>query len=332
MQDAMDTKVRRLGLLAAVLLTMLAASAVAASGASAACSPRVCVDVVSNPTTVSPSVAPFFNFVSYEVSVTNQASSTATHVTLSDALTELGTLVSATTTQGTCTSTSASAACAFGSVRSGGRVTVTILVQAPEVEGQVTSKATVSFDEGDNDNPPGNGKQDTVTASASTPVAAIDGAAVSLVPSNTEVRLDTDPTGADVATPENQNIGKARVPASNHPPITAALNEESGPFTCPKKVLCRAGDWVRAQIPGTFDPALEFELHWSKTLALPKQSTKNLAVLHTDCLVTCPVTVISIRCSSSNPLPKELPCLSNVAETASEFRATLHSKKNGYMR
>lgn len=332
MQDAMEATVRRLRLLAAVALAMLAASAMAASGASAApcnpLNPRICVDVVRNSDTVRPSTPESPKFVSYGVVITNEAPSNATHVILSDALTELGTIVSATPTAGTCTSTSASAACTFGSVPSGGSVTVTILVRAPDGVGSITNAASVSFDEGINDNPGSAGKQDTVTSSASTAVTN-DGPAVSLVPSNTEVRLDSDTSGAAAATPQNPNLGKARVPASIHQPVTAILNEDPGPFTCPKKVICRAGAWVRAQIPLTFDPPLEFELHWSKTLALPQQTAKNLAVLHTDCLVTCPVTVISTRCSSP---PTQLPCLSDVAETATEFRATLHSRTNGYMR
>jgi hypothetical protein len=70
---------------------------------------------------------------------------------------------------------------------------------------------------------------------------------------------------------------------------------------------------------------------------VPKQQTvKNLAVLHTDCIVACPKTtvvqVISRRCTSPDPAPGELPCLSGVEETATEFRATLHSSENGYMR
>ena len=137
--------------------------------------------------------------------------------------------------------------------------------------------------------------------------------------------------GAVIVHPDMQ----ARVPASDHPPLTASLNEDPAPFVCPKKVICRNGAWVHADIGDgrAFSPALEFELHWSKALVPKQQTVKNLAVLKTKCLAGCgdPI-VISRRCSSSNPAPGELPCLSGVEETATEFRATLHSSENGYMR
>jgi uncharacterized repeat protein (TIGR01451 family) len=339
MQDAMEPTVRRLWRGAGVALATLALSAAMASGASAApvcgtTAPQVCVDLVGTPATVSPSTALSPTFVSYDVSVVNQATRTVTHVTLANTLPAGSTLVSATPSTGTCAAGADGVSCAFGSVPSGGRVTATILVRAPEVEGQVADTVTVRFDEGFNDSPTADPKQDTVTTSTPTLVAAVAGEAASLVPSGAEVRLDTDPTRVDVATPQDPNIGKARVPASVHPTISATLDEENAPFTCPNKQICRDGAWVHADIGDgqAFSPALEFELHWSQILVPAKQSVKNLAVLHTACLVGCPIEVVSRRCSSSNPAPAELPCLSGVVETASDFRATLHSKTNGYMR
>jgi uncharacterized repeat protein (TIGR01451 family) len=337
MQDATQATARSLRPVVAVLLTVLAASAVTAPAVSAApvcgvTGPQVCVDVTGTPGTVPPSTALAPTFVSYDVSVANQAPNTVTHVVLSDTLPDGSTLVSVTPSTGTCASSGGVVQCAFGALKSGAAVTATILVQAPQFLGEVANAATVSFDESFNDSPAADPKQDTVTASALTLVAPLAGAAASVVPSGAEVRLDTDPTGTDVASPQDANIGKVRVPASAHPAITASLNEETAPVSCPKKVLCRTGAWVHAQIPGTFSPALEFELHWSTLLAPPQQSAKNLAVLHTDCLVGCPIEVVSRRCSSSSPAPTELPCLSGVVETPAEFRATLHSKTNGYMR
>lgn len=336
MQDALEATARRLAVFAALLVATLAVSAATAPNASAACGvtgPLVCVDVAGSSATVSPSTQSLTGllptFVSYDVTITNQAKSTVTHVALSDAVAG-GTLVSTAPSTGTCTPDGAQ--CTFGSVPSGGRVTATITVRAPLAEGQIANTATVSFDEAFNDGPTADPKQDTVAATATTLVQAVAGEAASLVPSGQEVQLDTDPTHADATTPQDANIGHARVPASAHPAINATLNEETAPFSCPKKVICRTGAWLHADIPGTFTPALEFTLHWNKVLVLPQQSVKNLAVLHTACLTGCAIEVISARCSSSNPAPAELPCLSDVVETASEFRATLHSRTNGYMR
>lgn len=334
MQAAVVATARRLRLAAVLFLGVLAVSAATAPGASAApcnpITPRICVAVVASSGTVTPSTATLPKFVSYDVKITNEATSTATHVTLTDALTDLGTIVSATPTTGTCTSTTASATCAFGSVPSNGGVTVTILVRAPDGEGQVTNAASVSFDEGINDNPANTGKQDTVTASASSLVTTT-GPAVSLVPSNTDVQLDTDTT-TQTTTPGNPNIGRANVPASIHAPITASLEEVPGTTPCPKKEICRSGAWLHATIPGTFSPALEFTLHWNKSLVPKSQSTKNLDVLKTECLTGCPVVVISRRCTATSPPTPGNPCLTNVEEDANEFRATVLSSENGYMR
>jgi hypothetical protein len=205
-------------------------------------------------------------------------------------------------------------------------------VLAPLTAADVTNTATVSFDESFNDSPGADPKQDTVAASAPTHVAAVQGAATSVVPSDTAVQLDTDPTRQDVTTPANPNIGRARVPASAHDPITASLEEQNAAFTCPKKEICRSGAWLHAVIPGTFSPALEFTLHWNKSLVPKSQSTKNLNVLKTECLTGCPVVVISRRCTSSTPPTPRNPCLTNIAEDANEFRATVLSSENGYMR
>jgi uncharacterized repeat protein (TIGR01451 family) len=337
MQDAMPATARRLRPLAAMLVMTLLAFAATAAGASATSSPcgptdpaRVCVLNVGTPGTVSPWTVDFPTFVSYTVTVKNRASSTATHAALSDALPVGTNLTSVTTDTGLCTSGLTVVNCAFGSLASGVTATVTILVEAPQVEGTVTNTATVSFDEGPADTPANPGKQDTVTAAEPTTVVA--GAAVSLVPSGVEVRIDTSPTHAASATPADRTIGKALVPASQHDPVTASLNEEPAAISCPKNQICRSGDWVHAVIPGTFSAPdeLRFELHWSKLLVPKQQTVKNLAVLHAACAVGCLPVVVSRRCSASDPVITE--CLSDVVETATEFRATLHSKTNGYMR
>jgi uncharacterized repeat protein (TIGR01451 family) len=344
MQDVVEATARRLRLAAALFLATLAVFAVAAPGASAEqCStsgPRVCVNVVSDPAppvTVSPSTAAFPTFISYAVSISNEGTNTATHVTLSDALPVGSTFVSASPSLGTCANITGAVECSFGPLKSGATVTATILVNAPGSSGTVTNTATVSFDEGFSDSPFPDPKQDKVTASAVTDVEGDVGTAKSLVPSGQAVGLDTDPTHADVATPQDKNIGQARVPASVHAPFIATLEEVTARFQCPMKVICRDGAWLHADIPGTFEPdPLVFTIHWNRGLVPKQQTTDNLAVLHTDCIVACPkkpvIEVISKRCSSPDPAPSELPCLSDVVATDTEFKATLHSKTNGYMR
>jgi hypothetical protein len=348
MQDAMEPTVRRLARVAATVLTLLVACGATATGASAAevcgtLGPHVCVNVSGTPSSVSPSrSADLPSFISYVVTIRNDAPNTVTHVTLHDAITGGALAPPATPSTGTCVSGAAVVDCVLGSLASGASVTVTIVAKAPvaglaALPSSVANTATARFDEGVNDANTA-AKQDTVTASETTIVEAQAGSAASFVPSGAEVVIDTDPTLKDSASPTDPNIGKARVRPSPHPAITASLDEVTAPFVCPKKVICRAGAWVHADIGNglEFTPALEFELHWSKVLASRQQTTKNLAVLHTDCIVSCPPgtvpEVVSRRCTSADPPPAELPCLSGVAETATEFRATLHSRTNGYMR
>jgi hypothetical protein len=148
------------------------------------------------------------------------------------------------------------------------------------------------------------------------------------------VRLDTSPTHATSASPADQTIGKALVPASPHAALTASLKEDPSPFACPKKVICRNGPWVFANIGnGTVFPAvsaLQFELHWSKLLVSKLQTVKNLVVLHAACPVGCTPVQVSRRCAPADPLITE--CLTDVVESATEFKATLHARSNGYMR
>jgi uncharacterized repeat protein (TIGR01451 family) len=341
MQDAVEATARRLRLAAALIFATLGVVAVTAPGASAASgcgdpTARICVQVTGSSDTVSPSVVTP-NFVSYTVLITNQGKSNATHVTLTDTV-AVGAFVSANPSTGTCSPVPGGTTCAFGSVPSGASVKATILApapaQLPAPPAGITNSATVSIDEGVNDGPTPDPKQDTFTASATT-VAAPAGTADSLVPSNTEVQIDTDPTFNDKTTPADPNIGRARVPASAHDPVVASLDEVPGSVPpCPRKEICRAGDWLHADIGDgqTFSPALEFTLHWNKSLVPKQQSTKNLNVLKTECLPGCPVFVISRRCTAANPPKPNDPCLANIVETATEFQATVRSSENGYMR
>jgi hypothetical protein len=126
-------------------------------------------------------------------------------------------------------------------------------------------------------------------------------------------------------------IGKAIITTS---PIatTAAIDELTLAIPCPKKVICRSGDWLHADIPGTFDPPLAFPLRWDSTLIPTSLNVKKFALLYTECLDACKLQVISARCSSPTPAASELPCLRGVAKLSDgDFVATLLNSHNGYM-
>ncbi|HEX5468450.1 MAG TPA: hypothetical protein VFW80_05335, partial [Gaiellaceae bacterium] len=202
----------------------------------------------------------------------------------------------------------------------------------PQTEGTATATISASFDENSNDGSNPDPKQDTLTASAETSVAAVEGTDSSFVPEGSSVDLSTDPTGTGVASRTDSLIGGAHItsaPAS----VTALIEEVAAPVACPKRVICRGGGWLHASIPGTFDPPLAFPLRWDKTLIPKGLNQKKFAVIYTECLDGCPLQVITARCSSATPDSSELPCLTGVAKLSDgDWKATLVNNHNGHMR
>ncbi|MFF1594116.1 calcium-binding protein [Streptomyces sp. NPDC058286] len=86
---------------------------------------------------------------SYTVTVTNTSTTqSATTVTLADSLSGPGQLLSATPSQGTCTTTATSANCALGTLAPGASATVTVTAE-PTATGTLSDTATVSAAESD---------------------------------------------------------------------------------------------------------------------------------------------------------------------------------------
>ncbi|HEX3255376.1 MAG TPA: hypothetical protein VHQ96_06260 [Gaiellaceae bacterium] len=292
--------------------------------------PRVCVDLVGTPATVAPSgeTAHYVNYVSH---VSNQGNRSATHVTADVDLTGGLVLVSATSSTGTC-SISAEPTCTIGRLASGSTATVQFVARAPETEGTASASLEARFDETNNDSPTPDPKQDSVLVQEHTTVKVPDGSAASFVPKGASLTLTTDPTDTGVTTATDPLIGQAVITTSSVA-TTASIDEVSAPFTCPKKVVCRGGDWFHADIPGTFNPPLAFPLRWDKTLIPTSLTVRKFALIYTECLNGCKLQIISARCSSSNPNASELPCLTGVAKLSDgDYVATLISNHNGHMR
>jgi hypothetical protein len=293
--------------------------------------PSICVQVLGDPASVPPSVAnepP--HFVSYVGLIANRGSQVATHVTADVDLAGGLVLVSVTPSVGSC-SVSATPTCALGKLAGGSQATVEFVAQVPEVESDASAKLTLSFDEQANDGPTPDPKQDTVSDTERTAVELPDGTASSFVPKGASVDLTTDPTNTGVATAADPLIGQAIIttaPAA----VTALIDEVPAPVACPKKVLCRSGDWFQASIPGTYFPPLAFPIRWDASLIPIGLTAKKFAILYTECLDGCQLQVISKRCSSASPATSELPCLTGVAKLADgDWVATLLNSHNGYM-
>jgi hypothetical protein len=318
------------GVVGAMLLGA-AGSGTSATEVCTASGPNVCVDLVGTPATVPPSEVGSPHYVSYVATIANRGQQSATHATADVALSGGLVLISATSTVGSC-STGAHPTCALGRLAGGSSATVQFVARAPEAEGSASASLTASFDERSNDSSTPDPKQDSVSDTESTLVKVLSGTAASSVPMGSSVDLTTDPTGTGVATASDPLIGAAEITES--PLDTTALIEEvTAPLACPKKVICRSGDWFHASIPGTFDPPLAFPLRWDKTLIPTSLNARKFALIYTECLDGCPLQVITAKCSSATPKPSELPCLTGVAKLPDgDWVATLLNTHNGYMR
>src|ERR671939_402575 len=301
-------------LVIAFALVVLAAFGLSGAVASAAepppdCTtsgPNVCADIVGDLATVSHSEPDAPHFVTYSSTVANGGPESATHVTADLKLTGGLVLVSATPSVGSC-SVNAVPTCSLGRLAGGDTATINFTARVPLEEGPASATLTATFGEGDG--PDADPTQDSVSSTANTTIADLSGTAASFVPKGASVSLTTDPTNTGVATAADPLIGEAVITTS---PIatTASIDEVAAPFTCPRKVICRDGDWFDVSIPGTFDPPLAFTLRWGSTLQ-----------------------IISARCSSPTPNASELPCLTGVAKLRDgDYVATLISNHNGRMR
>jgi hypothetical protein len=292
--------------------------------------PIICADIVGDPATVSPSKPdepP--HFVTYSSTVANGGPESATHVTADLELTGGLVLVSATPSVGSC-SVNAVPTCSLGRLAGGDTATIDFTARVPLEEGPASATLTATFGEGDG--PDADPTQDSVSSTENTTIADLSGTAASFVPEGASVSLTTDPTNTGVATAADPLIGEAVITTS---PIatTASIDEVAAPFTCPRKVICRDGDWFHASIPGTFDPPLAFPLRWDSTLIPSSLSVKRFALIYTECLDGCKLQIISARCSSPTPNASELPCLTGVAKLRDgDYVATLISNHNGRMR
>jgi uncharacterized protein DUF11 len=291
--------------------------------------PHVCIDLVGTPGTVAPS-GDTDHYVNYVAHISNDGNQSATHTGADIDLSGGLALVSVTSSAGTCSIT-AHPTCTLGRIPSGADATVEFTARVPKTEGSGRATLTVDFDERANDGPTSDPKQDTVVLHEDTLVKIPDGSASSFVPEGASVSLTTDPTNTGVATVTDPLIGQTIITTSPMSTI-ASIDELALSVPCPKKVVCRGGNWFHADIPGTFDPALAFPLRWDSSVIPTSLNAKKFALLYTECLDGCELQVISARCSSPTPAASELPCLRGVAKLSDgDFVATLLNDHNGYM-
>jgi uncharacterized repeat protein (TIGR01451 family) len=84
--------------------------------------------------------------VTYTIVVTNNGPDSATNVVVTDDLADDATLVSASSTQGTCT-TADPVVCSVGSLLSGASATITLVAETPSSYDSMTNTATATADQ-----------------------------------------------------------------------------------------------------------------------------------------------------------------------------------------
>jgi Domain of unknown function DUF11 len=308
--------------------------------------PLVCADIVGKPATVSPSKPDAPHFVTYSSTVANDGKQSATHVTADLELTGGLVLDSATPSVGSCSVNAepTEPTCSLGRLAGGDTATIDFTARVPLEEAEACEAsaeekkalATLTATFGEGDGPDADPTQDSVSSTECTTIDEISGSAASFVPKGRSVSLTTDPTNTGVATAADPLIGEAVITTSPFP-TTASILEVDAPFTCPRNVICRDGDWLEASIPGTFRPPLApplaFTLRWDSTLIPSSLSVKKFALIYTEGPGS-KLEIISARCSSPTPDDaSELPCLTGVAKLRDgDYVATLISDHNGRMR
>src|ERR1041385_6869005 len=187
-----------------VLLTFLAAAALA--GPAAAASPRAQVVISHTPDPVTAG-----HNAGYSTSFTNQSSNTLTHLELSVPAPSGGTAVLGLPSSA-CAVKSSAVVCAFGSIKSGATVTATVILRAPSAATPFTTIATWSVDESFNDTPKPDPHRDTFPVTDTTNVQAQSQDAVSEYALPSGDTLTTDPgTGVTRTNPQATTL---RVPAT----------------------------------------------------------------------------------------------------------------------
>ena len=320
----------------AVLLA-LAAPSEAASGCTSATSSRGCLEVTDSVDPVAPSGhAGTPTYLTLTQTASNQGGNTLTHGATTTVLPAGSTFRSVTVKRGNaqCSHASGTLSCSLGQMPPGTVVVVEILVQTPSQEGLVSTRSTLSFAERGNDNPNNTGKTDTVTVSETTEV---DGdAGKTFVPANTPVSVATEST--ETTAGNNPQYGRATIPASPSSFIASITEVLSGgpAFNCVfGRILlddgllhhCRRGNWILAEIPGTFSPYLEFNLLSDKSLDFELQNKDNFEVFYAATASSTPRALP--KCGAIVPAGG---CTAQVIDEGTRWRAIVRKPTNGYMR
>ena len=228
-----------------------------AQGATEACTSNnqqgtLCVSVSDTPDPVAySSFDGNLTYLKYEIVVSNRSrSSSLSHVGLTNTIPDGTSLVSATSSRGSCSATGQVVTCPLGSFKKGQQATAEIVVTAPATaltnppDITITNTAAVAFDERFNDQT--GGKQDTAVANETTTVSKTAGQ--TFVPQGHSGKVDTDPA--------QDQYANASIPSASTD-VLATLKLLAPDSFCSangtvrianKTYICRQGGFVDASV------------------------------------------------------------------------------------
>jgi uncharacterized repeat protein (TIGR01451 family) len=275
-------------------------------------------------------------YISYHAVVNNASKSASlSHVNLADTLPEGTTLVSATASRGSCSTSGQTVSCAVGALKKGQSVTLDVSVTSPATAESdpppitITNTLAASFDERLNDSATNPGRQDTVTHFEPTLVSKSAGQA--FIPRGRSGKVGTDPAAtqyANVAVPNATAdlLATVKVLSPDGFCVDGTVRIQN------KSYICRDGAFVDvsvvdAQTGARYTNAqspLVFHLRWDPSLVSSRQTTKNFVVFY-QAADTAPIQVIDARC---NAQATNLPCLRNIQPESVD----VVNDHNGHMR
>jgi uncharacterized repeat protein (TIGR01451 family) len=317
-----------------------------AQGASEACTTNeqqgtLCVSVTDTPDPVAySSFDGNLTYLDYDIVVSNRSrSSSLSHVEITDTLPDGTSLVSATSSRGSCSAAGQVVTCPLGSLKKGERATAEVVVTAPATsladppDVTITNTVSAAFDERFSDQT--GGKQDTATANETTTVSKTAGQ--TFVPAGHSGKVDTDPT--------QEQYANALIPSASTD-VVARLQLLAPDSFCSddgtvrvsnKNYICRQGGFVDASVvdadtgqryTNTQHP-LVFHLRWAPGLVSHRQTVRNFVVFYQES-DGAPVQIFGDTCNAS---ASNTGCLRNVSEAADGgWSADLVKPTNGHMR
>ena len=280
------------------VVVLLGAAFVCAGGAgvgrAANPGPNVTLSVTGTPGAIS-----LGHYVSYTATVRNDDANTVTHLVLTAPAAAATTpfplqYVSASPSVGTCSSPpTLPVTCSFGSLRSEGVASVTLLFRAPAsmptTGSTVTFTAQASFDEGPSDR--NSSHADTNLASASTGLGAVgDDFVIGFVPFTVGDELLTggDLTGTSVGNPQKTSLSVPAFAAAalgsvgivqevSHPGSDTTSDCQAG-FSC-------FGQTSVVTLPGVFSPPIELSFRFDASEVPPGVKAAKLRMFKNGSLV-----------------------------------------------